>query len=268
MEIQDARSEPVELRSERLRLRPSRIADAAFHRRLWEERDERVPAQRRITADGHPTVAEMQMWLRGYEQTPAPGLFVVEQLATAGPVGYCGLVENSVGHPEEPELAFEFLREFRGRGFATEASRASRRSHRCWRSSGYPHRPDQPTTDSIRTCGFVRAEQELTCHLRPALSGWGVRASCWRHGATPGHPSSLHRACCRSPSQPGRRLPRDRGRCGPHGDFRDRTAERQSSPRARAASSQRRSPAEGVQATRAREEVVAVNSRILARMGR
>lgn len=39
-------------------------------------------------------------------------------------VGYCGLVENSVGHPEEPELAFEFLRDHWGRGFATEASRA------------------------------------------------------------------------------------------------------------------------------------------------
>ncbi|SMH42935.1 Protein N-acetyltransferase, RimJ/RimL family [Rathayibacter oskolensis] len=123
MNIQDANPEPVELRSERLRLRPWQVADAAFHRRLWEERDERVPAQRRITADGHPTIAEMQMWLRGYEQIPAPGLFVVEQLGTAEPVGYCGLVENSVGHPEEPELAFEFLRESWGRGFATEASR-------------------------------------------------------------------------------------------------------------------------------------------------
>ena len=123
METQDARSEPVELRSERLRLRPWRVSDVAFHRRLWEERDERVPASRRITADGHPTVAEMQGWLRGYEQTPVPGLLVAEQLGTRRPVGYCGLVENSVGRPEEPELAFEFLREFWGRGFATEASR-------------------------------------------------------------------------------------------------------------------------------------------------
>ncbi len=30
---------------------------------------------------------------------------------------------NSVGMPEEPELAFEFLREFWGRGYATESSR-------------------------------------------------------------------------------------------------------------------------------------------------
>lgn len=124
MEIQDACSEPVELRSKRLRLRPWQVADAAFRRRLWEERDERVPAKRRITADGHPTVAEMEEWVRGYEQIPSPGLFVVELLGTTGPVGYCGLVENSVGQPEEPELAFEFLREFWGRGFATEASRA------------------------------------------------------------------------------------------------------------------------------------------------
>ena len=120
MEIQVAREE---LYSERLKLRPWHVADAAFHRRLWEERDERVPARRRIAADGHPTVAEMEGWLRGYEQIPAPGLFIVEQLGSVAPVGYCGLVENSVGHHDEPELAFEFLREFWGRGFATEASR-------------------------------------------------------------------------------------------------------------------------------------------------
>ena len=108
--------------TERLRLRPWQVADAAFHRRLWEERDERVPARRRITTDGRPTVAEMQDWLQAYEPTPAPGLFVVEQIATSGAVGYYGLVENSVGHPDQPELAFEFLRDYWGRGFATEAS--------------------------------------------------------------------------------------------------------------------------------------------------
>ncbi|PZF66482.1 GNAT family N-acetyltransferase [Curtobacterium sp. MCBD17_013] len=122
MDRQAARQKQRDLRSERLRLRPWTVADAAFHRRLWEERDERVPARRRITADGHPTVAEMQAWLRAYRATPAPGLLVVEQPRTAVPVGYCGLVENSVGHPAEPELAFEFLREYWGQGFATEAS--------------------------------------------------------------------------------------------------------------------------------------------------
>jgi RimJ/RimL family protein N-acetyltransferase len=111
------------LLSERLRLRPWNVADAAFHRRLWEERDDRVPAWRRITPDGHPTLAEMQTWLHSYEPTPTPGLLVVELIEVATSIGYCGLVENSTGRPHEPELAFEFLREFWGQGFATEASR-------------------------------------------------------------------------------------------------------------------------------------------------
>lgn len=110
-------------RSARLRLRPWRITDSTFYRRLWEERDERVPARRRITADGHPTHAELEEWIRTCEPTPEPGLLVVEQSSTAIPLGYCGLAANSVGHPDEPELAFEFLQEFWGQGFATEASR-------------------------------------------------------------------------------------------------------------------------------------------------
>lgn len=110
-------------RTERLRLRPWRVDDAAFHRRLWQERDERVPAHRRITPDGHPTLAELEQRIRTDERMPAPGLFVVELGATAEPVGYCGLVDNSVGVPQEPELAFEFLRVSWGQGFATEAAR-------------------------------------------------------------------------------------------------------------------------------------------------
>ncbi|MEK6309604.1 MAG: GNAT family N-acetyltransferase [Curtobacterium sp.] len=112
------------LSTERLRLRPWTVADAGFQRRLWEERDPRVPAHRRISADGHPTVAELEDRLRAYGHVPAPGLLVVETLGTATPIGYCGLVPNSVGVPAEPELAYEFLREHRGRGYATEAARA------------------------------------------------------------------------------------------------------------------------------------------------
>lgn len=100
------------LRSDRLRLRPWEVADAAFRRRLWEQRDPRVPARRRINADGQPTLAQMEDWLRAYEPEPAPGLLIVEPLATGRPVGYCGLVTNSLGRPHEPKLAFEFLREF------------------------------------------------------------------------------------------------------------------------------------------------------------
>ena len=76
-----------------------------------------------VTPDGHPTLAELEHRIRTDERTPAPGLFVVELGATAEPVGYCGLVANSVGVPQEPELAFEFLRASWGQGFATEAAR-------------------------------------------------------------------------------------------------------------------------------------------------
>ncbi|WP_169252927.1 GNAT family N-acetyltransferase [Brevibacterium sp. 'Marine'] len=108
----------------RLRLRPWRVSDAAFHRRLWEERDKQVPARRRISADGRPTQVDLEEWIRTYDSTPEPGLLVVDNKLTEAPMGYCGLVDNSVGHPDEPELAFEFLQECWGRGFATEASRA------------------------------------------------------------------------------------------------------------------------------------------------
>lgn len=111
------------LRSERLRLRPWTVADAAFRRRLWAERDPRVPARRRLAADGSPTLADMEAWIRGSEREPAPGLLVVEPVEGGAAIGYCGLVPSSVGQPEEPELAFEFLRASWGNGFATEASR-------------------------------------------------------------------------------------------------------------------------------------------------
>lgn len=109
--------------SERLSLRPWAITDAAIHRRLWAERNERVPARRRISVDGHPTHSEIEAWIRTYSPLPEPGLLVVENRLTAVPMGYCGLVDNSVGQSDEPELAFEFLQEFWGQGFATEASR-------------------------------------------------------------------------------------------------------------------------------------------------
>jgi len=66
----------------------------------------------------------LEEWSRTYEQVPAPGLLVVQLKGTATDLGYCGLVENSVGRPEEPELAFEFLRAFWNHGYATEAGDA------------------------------------------------------------------------------------------------------------------------------------------------
>jgi ribosomal-protein-alanine N-acetyltransferase len=114
----------VALETERLMLRTWRIGDAAFHRRLWAERDPRVPAHRRLSPDGHPSLSELERRLRDYKQVPAPCLLVVQHRVSRSALGYCGLVENSVGNADEPELAFELLRDFWNHGYATEAAGA------------------------------------------------------------------------------------------------------------------------------------------------
>jgi hypothetical protein len=48
------------LHTDRLLLRPWRAGEAAVQRELWTERDPRVPPRRRIDADGHPTVRELE----------------------------------------------------------------------------------------------------------------------------------------------------------------------------------------------------------------
>lgn len=99
------------LETARLLLRPWRVADAIVVRELWTERDARVPPHRRLSPDGHPTVADLEA--RGFPE----GLLVIELRATGDAIGYCGLTDA-------PELAYELLRRFWGQGFATEAARA------------------------------------------------------------------------------------------------------------------------------------------------
>jgi RimJ/RimL family protein N-acetyltransferase len=113
----------VVLETERLLLRPWRVADAAVQRELWTERDPRVPPHRRIDADGRPTIAELEDWIRTY-QPSSIGLPAVERKATGDVIGYCGLVDNGRGPDGEPELAFELLRRVWCQGYATEASLA------------------------------------------------------------------------------------------------------------------------------------------------
>ena len=54
----------VVLETGRLLLRPWRVAEAVVQRELWAERDPRVPPHRRIDADGHPTVADLEDSIR------------------------------------------------------------------------------------------------------------------------------------------------------------------------------------------------------------
>ena len=123
----------VLLETDRLLLRPWRVAEAVVQRELWTERDVRVPPHRRIDADGHPTVAELEESIRT-SRPRSIGLLAVEQKADGDVIGYCGLVDSGRGAEGEPELAFELLRRVWGQGYATEASFAVLD----WaRSSGY-----------------------------------------------------------------------------------------------------------------------------------
>ena len=112
------------LQTERLTLRPSSAADAAVYRRLWTERDPRVPAHRQISSDGRPTVEDIAARIQAEIEERGPRLLTVERKVTMDVIGYCGLTLQGNGTPDEPELAYELLRAAHGWGYATEAGRA------------------------------------------------------------------------------------------------------------------------------------------------
>ncbi len=123
----------VVLETGRLLLRPWQVAEAVVLHELWTERDPRVPPHRRIDADGHPTVTDLEDWIRT-NQPSSIGLLAVERKAARDVIGYCGLIDSGRGSDGEPELAFELLRRVWRQGYATEASLAVLD----WaRSSGY-----------------------------------------------------------------------------------------------------------------------------------
>ncbi|QSB12825.1 GNAT family N-acetyltransferase [Natronosporangium hydrolyticum] len=112
------------LATDRLILRPRRADEAAVYRQLWTERDPRVPPHRQITPDGRPTVEDIAAQIRTERAEARPWPLAVERKDTADVIGYCGLVFQGNGPPDEPELAYELLRAVHGLGYATEAARA------------------------------------------------------------------------------------------------------------------------------------------------
>jgi [ribosomal protein S5]-alanine N-acetyltransferase len=112
----------VVLETDRLQLRRWRVSDAALQRQLWGERDFRVPPNRRVTANGHPTLEDIQDRLRREEPDPCLGFLAAERKGSEDVIGYCGLMPNAHGQDGEPEIAYEFLRKFWNQGYATEAS--------------------------------------------------------------------------------------------------------------------------------------------------
>jgi RimJ/RimL family protein N-acetyltransferase len=112
------------LETDRLVLRCRSEDEAGTYRRLWLERDPRVPAHRRIDAEGRPTVGDIAAEIRREREATRPGLLAVERKDGGDVIGYCGLVFHGNGAVDEPELAFELLRGAHGFGYATEAGGA------------------------------------------------------------------------------------------------------------------------------------------------
>jgi len=112
------------LHTDRLIIRPGRAEDAGIYRRLWTERDPRVPPHRRIDDQGRPTVADIAERIRVESEQAGPGIRSVQRKDTGEVIGYCGLVPYGNGSAEEPELVYELLREVHGAGYATEAAGA------------------------------------------------------------------------------------------------------------------------------------------------
>ncbi len=114
---------PVRLRTDRLVLRPQTASDATVFHVLWTERDERVPAHRKLDAAGHPTASEIAAHITDPESKQS-GLLTVEDAVSGEVLGYCGLIFDGHGNDQEPEIAFELLQAVHNRGYATEAATA------------------------------------------------------------------------------------------------------------------------------------------------
>lgn len=108
------------LETDRLLLRPWRVAEAAVQRELWTERDPRVPPHRRIDADGHPTLAELSESICASPAPSSIGLLAVEVKDAADVIGYCGLIQ--AGAPPSPSSPSSCSAGSGAQGYATEAS--------------------------------------------------------------------------------------------------------------------------------------------------
>lgn len=107
---------PPELSTERLRLRLRDGRDAEWNLRLLAEdpsREPRTPEEERDRLDAQRTATDQT----GF------GLYTIEIAESREPVGYCGLIVGRAS-TEQPELAYELLREHVGNGYATEAAAA------------------------------------------------------------------------------------------------------------------------------------------------
>jgi RimJ/RimL family protein N-acetyltransferase len=112
---------PSELVTARLHLGPWRDSDIDPYFAMVHERDQRAAAAPR---NGRPSrddlIAEIEQQRGQLEQV---GICLYAIRSDERYIGYCGLAEGHISL-DEPEIAFELLRAFHGRGYATEAVQA------------------------------------------------------------------------------------------------------------------------------------------------
>jgi len=103
------------IETERLTLRLRDECDAAWYRELIGERGEDMP-----------TLEEATTRLARFRDITTDlgiGALAICRRAEGDVIGYCALVVGRCSL-DEPEIAYELLRRFHGRGYATEAARA------------------------------------------------------------------------------------------------------------------------------------------------
>lgn len=106
---------PHAMETERLTLRLRDERDAAWYRELVAERGEEMPSLKEATvrlARFRDLTVELGI-----------GALAMCRRAEGDVIGYCALVVGRCSL-DEPEIAYELLRRFHGRGYATEAARA------------------------------------------------------------------------------------------------------------------------------------------------
>ncbi|HYZ69148.1 MAG TPA: GNAT family N-acetyltransferase [Mycobacterium sp.] len=96
------------------------------------------------------------------------GLLTIRRRADDEPLGYCGLIVGRCSL-DEPEIAYELLKRFHGRGYATEAAHAvmdaafTTGRSRIWSTVGTWNEPSLRVLDKL---GFRRHHETLDDHGR------------------------------------------------------------------------------------------------------
>lgn len=123
--------------------------------------------------DGGTTESVQDVRLRLAEQriqalSSGIGLLTIRRRTDDEPLGYCGLIVGRCSL-DEPEIAYELLKRFHGRGYATEAAHAvmdaafATGRNRIWSTVGAWNEPSLRVLDKL---GFRRDHEAIIDHGR------------------------------------------------------------------------------------------------------